>query len=115
MQSQDALSGVEGSLLLGQPLSGAVVDQGVEGVLDDRLSERTRRVVGAAATSVGACRDVDAATGDHHGASEGIVAQEPSEGAYALDEGCVVVAGCTEPVEATGLQGGAEGVGQGVG
>lgn len=99
-------------MLAGQTFGGAVVDQRLQGVLDDRFGERTGRVVGAGGAALGSRGDIDAAGGDDGGAAVVVVADEAGEGQHAGVERCVVAAGGAELRGAEGVRDSGEGLAQ---
>ncbi|WP_205704006.1 hypothetical protein [Candidatus Chloroploca sp. Khr17] len=98
------LGRTEGPRFAGQAFSGAMIDQGIEGVLDDGLGERAGRVVGAAGAAVGAAGDIEAACGDDDRPPKGVATQQPGEGPHPLNQIRIIVTGSPQSVEVAGFQ-----------
>ena len=80
-------------LLFGQTLGGTDVDQGIEGVLHNRLGQAARRVVRACRATVRAACDIDRAGRHDHEIAKGIATQEPGERIDAVKDVLAVVTG----------------------
>ncbi|MBP1468920.1 hypothetical protein EYB53_024640 [Candidatus Chloroploca sp. M-50] len=98
------LGRTEGPRFAGQAFSGAMIDQGIEGVLDNRLGERAGRVVGAAGAAVGAAGDIEAACGDDDWTPKGVATQQPGEGPHPFDQIRIIVTGSPQGIEVAGVQ-----------